>query len=462
MAFPTRRSNLEMKAESRFSSRIARWADQRNHESQTLTRVLKGLARVLIITAREFKKNSLFIRSGALTFAILLSLVPMLAMSTALYKGLGGGDHLKMAAYRYITNLETNHLKTFSQDLTTSSAPSTELQENTSPSPSSSLTTHLRSAVDKLFDYVEKINFATLGIYGMVGLFIGVLLVFDNMESAMNSIWHVQRGRSIIRKIADYLALLLMMPLSVNIGLAAVAFQKNSSLFSYFQNAVPFLWLQALLLHLFPILCIILTFYVLYIFFPNTKVHTIPALIGAGLASVSWIALQNIYLNLQIGVASYNAIYGSFATLPLFLTWMYFGVVCVLAGGQFAFACQNYEKYSLACRSGAISQRLAIGLEVMEKVQNAFSFQQKLSYMQVAEHFPHLDHPVLSEVIDDLIATGLLHASEGTGLLFPSGDNNTLSRQYILSRLLEAARISDGQTEDLASATVPPAAPIVP
>ena len=424
--------------------RLTQWTDRNNQDSSRFAAAVRRVCKVLFITAREFTRNSLFIRSGALTFAILLSLVPMLAISTALYKGLGGSDHLKMAAYRYIANLESNHLKIMVEELKTDNSriqPQKDVEEN-SENPSS-LTTHLRSAIDKLFDYVDKINFATLGIYGMIGLFIGVLLVFDNMESALNAIWHVRRGRSLIRKIADYLALLLMMPLSVNIALAAAAFQNNSSLFSYFKAAFPFPWMQAFLLHLFPVFCIVLTFYVIYIFFPNTKVRTIPALIGAGFASVFWILLQNIYLTLQIGVASYNAIYGSFATLPLFLTWMYFGVVCVLSGGQLAFACQNSLNYRLVNQPGALSQRLATGLEIMDHIQHAFASQTHLTATSLRSYFPHLDNSLLTEMLHDLEQAGLVHYARSNGQLLPGGEASTLSCQFILARLLQSFQLSD-------------------
>ena len=74
----------------------------------------------------------------------------------------------------------------------------------------------------------------------------------------------------------------------------------------------------------------------------------IPTFIGALLAGVAWFITQNIYISMQIGVARYNAIYGSFATLPLFLIWIYCGWLFVLLGAQIAYAIQNRNSYRIS------------------------------------------------------------------------------------------------------------------
>ena len=120
---------------------------------------------------------------------------------------------------------------------------------------SNNLTSHLRSAVDMLFDYVDKTNFATLGTIGVVGILFSVLLMLGHIESAMNAIWKVSASRPILRKIADYLTLMILLPISINIAFAAIAFLKNPVLASKMNQLIPFPWLQSLLLKPVPILC---------------------------------------------------------------------------------------------------------------------------------------------------------------------------------------------------------------
>jgi len=172
--------------------KLLRWADGPAPATKNVLRLLHNLVRLLIITYREMNKNELTLRSAALTYTILLSLVPVLAMSTAVVKGLGGGDQLREVAYTYIATLEENGLPMQNrQDGMGNSSTTIEQQKQ------SGLTTHLRDAIDQLFDYVDKTNFATLGSFGVAGIFVSVILVFGNIELALNAIWNIHKSRSI-------------------------------------------------------------------------------------------------------------------------------------------------------------------------------------------------------------------------------------------------------------------------
>ena len=263
---------------------LTAWAEMKVSNPSLISTATRQLLRIILITIKEFNNNDLSLRSSALTYTVLLSLVPMLAMSTAVVKGLGGGDQLREAAYSYIDTLEQTAPK----------EQPAHSQER--------LTDHLRSAADKLFDYVDRTNFATLGTIGMIGILFSVVLVLSNIESAMNAIWKVQDGRSIVRKIADYLTLVILMPISINVAFAASAFLANPKLASKIDVVIPLAWLQTFLLQLLPVFFIALTLYVIYIFFPNTKVKTLPAVFGSILAAFLWFSVQNVYITLQIGV----------------------------------------------------------------------------------------------------------------------------------------------------------------
>lgn len=276
-------------------SQLIDWADQsptHDSEQSIVQKAARQLCRVILITGQEFKKNELSLRAAALTFTVMLSLVPLLAMSSAVVKGLGGSDQLKTVVYSYVSTLEQE-----------SSSTTVNSDGVTVNEPSSTLTQHLYSAIDNIFGYVEQTNFATLGTFGVAGIFISAILVLGNIEMAMNTIWHVRSGRSVMRKIADYLALLVLFPISINVGIAAGTVLENDALLSKFSIILPFTWLQALILKLIPVLFLTLTLYVIYLFFPNTKVKTLPAMVGALFAGFFWFQVQNIYIGLQVGVS---------------------------------------------------------------------------------------------------------------------------------------------------------------
>ena len=413
----------------RFSLRT--WADKSVAEGSFFTSAVHYLIRILLITLWEFKKSELSLRSSALTYTILLSLVPMLAMGTAIVKGLGGGDQLRKTAYTYIESLEkTNHFNR--------TAPSEDLAQPAKQQPDSNtnLTGHLRSAVDKLFDYVDRTNFATLGTIGVLGILFSILLVLDHIESAMNAIWKVTAARSILRKIADYLTLMVLLPLSINIAFAASAFLKNPVLASMMDQFIPLEWLQSLLLKPLPILFIALTFYVLYVFFPNTKVKTLPAVIGATLAALLWFVVQNVYINLQVGVANYNAIYGSFATLPLFLVWMYLGWIFILTGAQVAFACQNVHTYRFTSFSGSPSLKLGAAFDIMDHIYAAFRNEKPATAKNLTDSIPHYPPLVIEDVAKELIQAGAIHVSQTDDRLLPLSPLEQFSKQKIVGIIL--------------------------
>lgn len=413
-------------------SSLRAWADRPIDNSSFFTSAAHYLLRVLFITLAEFEKNELSLRSSALTYTILLSLVPMLAMSTAVVKGLGGGDQLRKVTYTYIASLERDKSGEMSN-------PGDQLHPTAEPQPAeenTDLTGHLRTAVDTLFDYVDRTNFTTLGTIGMVGILISVLLVLSHIESAMNAIWKVSTARSLQRKISDYLTLMILLPISINITFAASAFLNNPVLASKMDMLIPFDWLQSLLLKPIPILFITLTFYAMYVFFPNTKVKNRPAVIAALLAALLWFSVQNVYINLQVGVANYNAIYGSFASLPLFLLWIYLGWLFILTGAQVAYAFQNQKTYRILPFQGSPSVKLGAAFDIMDHIHTAFTGRKPVTAQNLPGNLPHYAPVMITDTLDELMEAGMIHVSQTDGRLLPMTPVEGYDRLNIVSIIL--------------------------
>ncbi|MEE4243297.1 MAG: YihY/virulence factor BrkB family protein [Desulfopila sp.] len=409
-------------------TRLIQWADGSHAEQPRFHRILHTVLRVILITAHHFKKNELSLRAAALTFTVMLSLVPILAMSTAVIKGFGGGDQLKEVVYSYVATLDGG---------TSPAGAETDGQtEADNDTVDSSLPQHLYSAIDKLFAYVERTNFATLGTFGVAGIILSVILVLGNIEMAMNSIWHVESGRSLMRKVSDYLALIVLMPISINVGLASSAVLTNEALLSKFSVLIPMVWIQAIILKLLPIFFLALTLYVIYLFFPNTKVKTIPAMIGAVFAGYFWFEAQNIYISLQVGVSKYNAIYGSFATLPLFLVWVYFGWIFILTGAQIAYAVQNRDTMRLLPRTTPPSLKLAIAYDVLEYVQQKFDMEEKASLDDFLHAFPMHSPETLQQTVDLLREADLIHWVDDQTSMKPSIPGNKLDHSRIIKAII--------------------------
>ena len=402
---------------SHIWSTYLNWLARPQEKQRGPVTLLRYFLRLLLITLRQFKRNDLSLRSSALTYAILLSMVPMLAMSTAVVKGLGGGDQLREAAYSYLDTLEkvqetTEHTGEVSQQEVNLPKPDVEL-------PATNLTGHLRSAVNQLFDYVDRTNFATLGTFGVIGIFLSVIMVLGNIETAMNSIWQVASSRPILRKIADYLTLLILLPLSLNLAFASSAFLKNPSLALKIDLYIPLHRIQALILQALPVFFITISFYVMYIFFPNTKVKTVPALIGATIAACCWLFIQNVYITMQIGVAKYNAIYGSFATFPLFLVWIYLSWIFILAGAQIAYAIQNEKHFNINKQQVSPSMKLSAAFDIIDHVFKAFANGEHLTSKQLTQTLSSYTPEMITSLTTTLIESDIITCTEEDERLLP-------------------------------------------
>ncbi len=417
--------------------RLINWADAPCQDTSFLLKKTHILIRIFLITFKEFANNFLNIRASALTYTILLSLVPMLAMSTAVIKGLGGGTELQQVVYSYLDTLEeTTPLTHFSfPDSFTNGNLTSSDTINDPAAEQTSVTAGLRLAADQIFNYVDKTDFATLGTIGVLGVFLSAILVLSNIESSMNTIWHVPAGRSLLRKITDYLTFLVLMPLSINFGFAANAVLKNDTLLTKVMTLLPGTLTQAILLLFIPLFFITLTLFLIYIFFPNTNVKAGPALIGALFAGTLWFIVQNLYIGLQVGVARYNAIYGSFATLPLFLIWMFLSWVFILGGAQLAFACQKQRSYQLKRQHHSPLEQLSAAFDILNAVYASYTNMRELRDKTLPARCPAYSASLLFNSLQKLIVAQIIIRCP-RGRLLPSGPAENLEYRKILSSIL--------------------------
>ncbi len=423
--------------ESLFS-RLMEWADTSVTDGSFLQEKTHSVFRIFLITFKEFTANELNIRASALTYTILLSLVPMLAMSTAVLKGMGGSNQLRTAVYSYIdsidqtTPLTTAGLSALPQKLiankTATDDESTETLEN-------SVTAQFRSVAEQIFNYVDRTNFAALGTVGVFGVFLSAILVLSNIEMSLNTIWHVTAGRSLIRKVTDYLTLLVLLPISINLGFFTNTILKNDKILNKIMSYLPGALVQTALLLFVPLFFIILTFFVIYIFFPNTRVKSKPALIGAAVAGTLWFFTQNLYIGLQIGVSKYNAIYGSFATLPLFLVWMFLGWVFILLGAQIAFACQKQANYQLKKLNNSPMEMLSAAYDILDVVFRAYEEKNRLKKKHLPEQCAAYPAELIYSCLHKLNTARIVMLSRD-GIILPGAPPEKTSYTEVISAIL--------------------------
>jgi membrane protein len=267
-------------------------------------RFLLNLGQILTLVVRGFFADGCMLRASALTFTTLLSLVPLLALMFAVLKGLG-------------------------------------VQNELEPLLLGQLAVGGGTVVSKIIEYINNTNVARLGTYGLIFLITTVLTLLSNIEQSFNRVWGVRETRPVLRRFTDYFSVVTIGPLLLVVAISMTSTLKSQHLV---QVLLDYEYVGQALLALFevlPFMMMWLVFAGLYLFMPNIKVSPRAALIGGIFGGTLWQVSQWGYLNFQVGVARYNAIYGTMAALPILMVWIYLSWMIVLLGLEMTYATQN-------------------------------------------------------------------------------------------------------------------------
>jgi membrane protein len=376
--------------------------------------LVRAFCRVIIIVCQEFVRDKIPLRASALTFTVVLSMVPILALGTAVLKGLGVGGEIRHAAHSFIEQLEvtTGELE-LNRGLPRADRPDPSDETPVSGmEEDDSLSGHLHRVVDTVFDYVDKTNFATMGLVGILVLLLAIFSVLDSIEQTFNDIWQTRSGRPLRRKLIDYLAMLVLLPLTINFGVAAVAALQSPDLLLTIKVWVP--WLGPRVIKLLPVLAVAATFTILYSFLPNTRV-TLPAAFTGGIfGALGWFLLQAVYFKLQIVVVRYNAIYGSFAALPLFLLWIYFSWMIFLVGAEISFGVQVWRRYLWNKLTLSPVGRLALAFDILMVAAGDYRHKRLTTRDSLVWALKQPD-AYIKELLDLFCRAGLMRYVRGNG-----------------------------------------------
>jgi membrane protein len=194
--------------------------------------------------------------------------------------------------------------------------------------------------VSQLISYVDRTNVNTLGALGLVGLIVTAISVVGNVERALNHIWGVEQTRTLARKFSDYLSVLFTCPILMVAALGLTGSLQSTTFIRAVLQIPGMSQLMLVLAMLTPYVLVWAALTFVYVYLPNTKVRFGSALFGGLVAGTLLQIAQWVYIYFQVGVARYNAIYGAFAQLPIFLGWLYLGWLFFLLGAVMSFAHQ--------------------------------------------------------------------------------------------------------------------------
>lgn len=262
--------------------------------------------RCFVISIRNSYLHRTSVSSGALTFYTLTSLVPVLALIFAISKGFG----IEARIINYIR-------ETFSTY--------------------DSLVDYLTQFANV---YLENSRIGLLAGVGLVVLVWSVVKVFSNIEGVFNTIWGVKRQRNLYRKVTDYLAIVICIPI-----LLFIYTSLSGLIESGFNGMVSLGGVLDMVLFIVNKVIFFMIFAFAYTFLPNTKVKFSAAFYGAIITGTAYLLFESAYIYFQSSITTYSAVYGSFAALPLFLIWLNISWNIMLFGAELSYAYQNLSDY---------------------------------------------------------------------------------------------------------------------
>lgn len=392
--------------------RDSKFPDLLQTESPEAWRGLKGRLFTFLQCMYSILDNFLShqgpLRAAALTYTTVLSLVPFLAIAFSVLKGLGAQNALEPL-----------------------------LQQVAGDS---------QETISRIIAYVNNTNVKSMGAIGLVMLIVTVVSLMGSIEQAFNAVWGVRETRSVQRRFSDYLSVVIVGPI-----LLLAATSMTSSLQSQWmlQWLIQNTYLGDAILLLFrflPYLSVWIAMVFLYLFIPNTRIRFASALVGGVIAGTAWELAQWGYFHFQVGVANYNAIYGTLAAVPVFLVWIYTSWLIVLFGLEVVFAHQHHGHVLSGTGSLRLTAASREELALALLVQVNLHFQKGGTPPTSQNLADDLDVPLLplENIFDELTQLEYLAATSGneSGWL-PARDPSEVTVVEILEALRGVSVLHD-------------------
>jgi len=371
-------------------------------------RIIAGVLRNLYAVLRDIMSGQLTLRSMSLVYTTLLSVVPLIAFSFSVLKGLGVHKDLESRLYTILEPLGDKGVE----------------------------------ITDKLMMLVNNVNGSVLGSIGLAFFIYTAISMVQKIEESFNYVWYVSKPRSFSRRFTEYMLILLFGPVAIAIALGALASLQNEAIVQWAAHNAVLGPMFSATSKLTPFLVVTAVFTALYKYMPNTEVRIRSALVGGLTGGFLWAALGMIFAAFVANSARTQAIYASFAIAVTTLLWLYLNWLILLIGSQLAFYFQNPAYMRIGRReprlSNAMRERLA--LNIMLIVGSAFRDANKSVNQRALSEELRIPSITVTPIIMALASKGLLTTLENDDLL-PGREMSRIT----LNDILEVVRI-DGET----------------
>jgi membrane protein len=376
------------------------------HARRLLGPVLR-LLRYPYAILRDLWRGELNMRAMSLVYTTLLSVVPLIAFSFSLIKGLGMSGTLQPIIFEFLRPVGDR---------------ATELTA-------------------RVLEFADNIRGTVVGSLGLAFLIYTVLSTIQKVEESLNFVWRVERPRSLGRRVMEYASMMVIAPvvLVTTFGLLGSA---GSSRWLHRLIELPLIAPVASgFVRLAPYVIVTGVFTFLFGFIPNARVRFLPALTGGATAGVLWAAVGAGFTAFVRYSTQLVAVYTGFAIVITALIWVYLSWLILMIGAQLSFYVQNPHYL----RSGHVHLTLAnslaerLALNVMYLVGRSYQSGERVWTTNLLAQRFDIPSVTLASVIHALEQAGLVVATEDEYLI-PGRDMNGIE----LGQIVEAVRGPSG------------------
>ncbi|MBL4863975.1 MAG: YihY family inner membrane protein [Rhodobiaceae bacterium] len=295
-----------------LQAKVAREVWSNEASVSALKRPFIVAARIVWVVGRDLAAGQASLRAMSLVYTTLLSIVPVLALTFAILKAFGIEDQIETLMQEFLAPMGAQ-----GEEITA-----------------------------RVLQFVQQVNISVLGSVGLVFLVYTLISLIQKIQSAFNDIWHVASTRSLARQMAAYVSVGLLGPLVLFLAIGVIATTVSSFLLDTVGSFAPLRSVMTELNRLAPYGFMMLAFAFLYLVVPNTRVKISAAVIGGAIAGIMWVGTGWAFATFVVTSARYAAIYSAFASLVLFMIWLYAAWLILLVGCSVTYYFQNRDHLS--------------------------------------------------------------------------------------------------------------------
>ena len=360
------------------------WGDHLE-KSGPLGRFTAVILRYIYGLGRDIVFGQLTLRAMSLVYTTLLSVVPLIAFSFSVLKGLGKHKELEPLLYDFLTPLGPQG----------------------------------REITEQVINLVDNVKGGLLGGVSLAFFIYTAISMVQKVEESFNYVWYVSKPRSFARRFSEYFFVLLIGPILMVTALGMLTSIKSNAFVQMiltYESLGPIFVVAS---KFTPYLLITGVFTFLYMYMPNTKVKFKSALVGGLAGGFLWASAGAFFATFILYASRTQLIYSGFAVAITTLIWLYLSWLILLIGAQLAFYFQQPAFLRIGRREPRLSNsmRERLALNVMYLVGKAFRDPDATTSIREISQQLSMPSIALAPVADALEGAALLITTENEELL---------------------------------------------